>query len=130
MVPELARAEGIDPVTDPHWTVMGVTVKELDQLFPKGPAKIAARIAGIPKFFTFFGLDAIHKKRQEHIKIATVGNPGLHVATWLGGFPGMSSVLREGRGRPHHLHVNPTRDRVIRPCRRRSRVPTLEAWTS
>jgi dissimilatory sulfite reductase related protein len=27
----------------------GVTVKELYQLFPKGPAKMAARIAGIPK---------------------------------------------------------------------------------
>ena len=72
MVPELARAEGIDPVTDQHRTVIrfmraeyaekgtgptvrvlgktsGVTVKELYQLFPKGPAKIAARIAGIPK---------------------------------------------------------------------------------
>jgi len=27
----------------------GVTVKELYLLFPKGPAKVAARIAGIPK---------------------------------------------------------------------------------
>ncbi|MEI2653757.1 MAG: TusE/DsrC/DsvC family sulfur relay protein [Microthrixaceae bacterium] len=72
MAPELAAAEGIDPLTDQHWTVIrfmrkeyaekgtgptvrvlgktsGVTVKELYQLFPKGPAKIAARIAGIPK---------------------------------------------------------------------------------
>ena len=27
----------------------GVSVKELYELFPKGPAKIAAKIAGIPK---------------------------------------------------------------------------------
>lgn len=27
----------------------GVSVKELYQLFPKGPAKLAARLAGIPK---------------------------------------------------------------------------------
>ena len=27
----------------------GVPVKELYQLFPKGPAKLAAKIAGIPK---------------------------------------------------------------------------------
>lgn len=27
----------------------GVTVKELYQLFPKGPAKLAAKIGGIPK---------------------------------------------------------------------------------
>jgi tRNA 2-thiouridine synthesizing protein E len=27
----------------------GVSIKELYQLFPKGPAKTAAKIAGIPK---------------------------------------------------------------------------------
>jgi len=72
MAPELARREGIDDLSDAHWQVIrfmraeylakgtgptvrvlgktsGVSVKELYQLFPKGPAKIAARIAGIPK---------------------------------------------------------------------------------
>jgi peroxiredoxin family protein len=44
-------------------------------------------------FFTFFGLDVIHKKRQHGIKVATVGNPALHVPTWIGGFPGMSSLM-------------------------------------
>jgi peroxiredoxin family protein len=54
-----------------------------------------ARAEGIEAnlFFTFFGLDAIHKARHEHIKIATVGNPGLHLATMLGGLPGVSSVM-------------------------------------
>ncbi len=54
-----------------------------------------ARAEGIDAnlFFPFFGLDAIHKQRHDHIKLATVGNPGLHLATWLGGIPGMSSVM-------------------------------------
>ena len=40
-----------------------------------------ARAEGIEAslLFTFFGLDAIHKGRHEHIKLATVGNPG---CTW------------------------------------------------
>ena len=72
MAVEMAKADGIDPLTDKHWQVIhfmrkeyaekgtgptvrvlgktsGVTVKELYQLFPKGPAKLAARIGGIPK---------------------------------------------------------------------------------
>jgi len=72
MVPELATAAGIDALTDRHWQVIrfmrseyeakgtgptvrllgktsGVSIKELYQLFPNGPAKVAAKIAGIPK---------------------------------------------------------------------------------
>jgi peroxiredoxin family protein len=44
-------------------------------------------------FFTFFGLDAIHKVRHEHIKLSTVGNPGLHLATMVGGLPGVSTMM-------------------------------------
>ncbi len=67
----------------------------LDGIYPGLIMANGARAEGIEAnlFFTFFGLDAIHAKRHEHIKVATVGNPGMHVATWLGGFPGMSSVL-------------------------------------
>ena len=72
MAPELAARADIKELTDRHWQVLrfmrsayaekgtgptvrilgkasGVSVKELYQLFPKAPAKTAARIAGIPK---------------------------------------------------------------------------------
>ena len=53
-----------------------------------------ARMEGIDAnvFFTFFGLDVIRKDRQSRIKVATVGNPGMHMPTWLGGIPGMSAI--------------------------------------
>ena len=69
---EIARDNGIPTLTDRHWLVVrfmrdrylatgtapsirslgkesGVSVKELYELFPKGPAKLAAKIGGIPK---------------------------------------------------------------------------------
>jgi TusE/DsrC/DsvC family sulfur relay protein len=69
---EIARESGIEALTDRHWLVVrfmrdrylatgtapsiralgkesGVPVKELYELFPKGPAKLAAKIGGIPK---------------------------------------------------------------------------------
>ena len=54
-----------------------------------------ARAEGIEAnlFFTFFGLDAIHVDRHDHIKVATVGNPGLHIPTWAGGLPGVSALM-------------------------------------
>lgn len=53
-----------------------------------------ARAEGIEvdMFFTFFGLDAITKKRMDHLKVATVGNPGMHMPELVGAFPGMESM--------------------------------------
>jgi peroxiredoxin family protein len=67
----------------------------LDGVYPGLIMANGARAEGMEAdlFFTFFGLDAVHKARHEHMKIATVGNPGLHLATWAGGLPGVSSVM-------------------------------------
>ena len=83
---------------------MSATIERVSIIISKGslegvyPGLImanGARAEGIEAdlFFTFFGLDAIHKARHDHIKLATVGNPGLHFATLLGGLPGVSSVM-------------------------------------
>lgn len=52
-----------------------------------------ARMEGIEAeiFFTFFGLEAVQKKKLEHLHVATVGNPAMHIPTLLGGLPGMES---------------------------------------
>ena len=67
----------------------------LDGIYPALIMANGARAEGIEAnlFFTFFGLDAIHKERHEHIKMATVGNPGLHLATFAGGLPGVSTIM-------------------------------------
>lgn len=67
----------------------------LEGIYPGLIMANGARAEGIEAnlFFTFFGLDAIHKARHEHIKLATVGNPGLHVPTMVGGLPGVSTLM-------------------------------------
>jgi peroxiredoxin family protein len=64
----------------------------LEGIYPGLIMANGARMEGMEAnvFFTFFGLDAITKKRQDHIKVATVGNPGMHIPTIIGAIPGMS----------------------------------------
>jgi peroxiredoxin family protein len=72
-----------------------VSKGSLEGIYPGLIMANGARAEGIDVnvFFTFFGLDAIHRDRQAHVKVATTGNPGLHVPTWLGGLPGMSALM-------------------------------------
>ena len=53
-----------------------------------------ARMEGIEAemFFTFFGLEAIHNKKMDHLHVATVGNPAMHMPTMIGGLPGMEAL--------------------------------------
>jgi len=71
-----------------------VSKGSLEGIYPALIMANGARAEGMEAnlFFTFFGLDAIHKKRIEHIKVATVGNPGMHMATLVGALPGMSAI--------------------------------------
>src|ERR1700692_421508 len=65
----------------------------LEGVYPGLIMANGARMEGIEAsiFFTFFGLDAIIKKRMNSLKVATVGNPAMHMPTLLGALPGMSS---------------------------------------
>jgi peroxiredoxin family protein len=66
----------------------------LEGIYPGLIMANGARMEGIEAdlFFTFFGLDAIRKDRYEKVKVATVGNPGLHMPTLLGALPGFSAL--------------------------------------
>ncbi len=66
----------------------------LEGVYPGLIMANGARMEGIEAdlFFTFFGLDAIRKDRYEKIKVATVGNPGMHMPTWIGAVPGFSAL--------------------------------------
>jgi peroxiredoxin family protein len=71
-----------------------VSKGSLEGIYPALIMANGARMEGIEAdlFFTFFGLDAIRKDRFEKIKVATVGNPGMHMPTWLGALPGFSAL--------------------------------------
>lgn len=53
-----------------------------------------ARMEGIESeiFCTFFGLEMLQKTKMDHLHVATVGNPGLHIPTMIGGLPGMETL--------------------------------------
>lgn len=69
-----------------------VSKGSLEGIYPALILANGARMEGIDAdlFFTFFGLDAIRKDRQSKIRVATVGNPGMHMPTLVGAIPGMS----------------------------------------
>lgn len=65
-------------------------------------------------FFTFFGLDAITKKRMNKLHTAAVGNPGMRMPgglpfpTWMGGIPGVESgVTSMMKKRMEELDIPP-----------------------
>src|SRR5213595_1557255 len=86
------------PLTDEPATIEKVVIVvskgSLEGIYPALIMANGARMEGIEAdlFFTFFGLDAIRIDRYETIKVATVGNPGMHLPTWLGALPGLSAL--------------------------------------
>ena len=66
----------------------------LEGIYPGLIMANGARAEGMDAnlFFTFFGLDAVHRNRIDHIKVATVGNPAMHIPTLMGALPGMSAL--------------------------------------
>ncbi len=87
------RPAAVEPATIEKVAIV-VSKGSLEGIYPALIMANGARMEGIEAdlFFTFFGLDAIRKDRYEKIKVATVGNPGLHLPTLLGALPGFSAL--------------------------------------
>jgi peroxiredoxin family protein len=71
-----------------------VSKGSLEGVYPGLIMANGARMEGIEAdlFFTFFGLEAIRKDRYDKLKVATVGNPAMHMPTLLGALPGFSKL--------------------------------------
>jgi len=92
----MTAVETFTPVAKPTIEKVSIIVSRgsLDGVYPGLIMANGARMEGIEAdlFFTFFGLDAIRRDRYRKIKVATVGNPGMHLPTWLGALPGFSAI--------------------------------------
>jgi len=88
------QPQGASPQTIEKVSII-ISKGSLEGIYPGLIMANGARMEGIEAnlFFTFFGLDAINRAKHEHVKVATVGNPGLHLATWAGGIPGVSALV-------------------------------------
>jgi peroxiredoxin family protein len=92
--PDHLELEPPEPETIEKVSIV-VSKGSLEGIYPGLIMANGARMEGIEAdlFFTFFGLDAIRKDRLDKIKVATVGNPGLHMPTILGALPGFSWLV-------------------------------------
>ena len=92
-IEETTRPELSAPATIEKVSIV-ISKGSLEGIYPGLIMANGARMEGIEAdvFFTFFGLDAIRRDRQSRIKVATVGNPGMHMPTLLGAVPGMSAL--------------------------------------
>jgi len=43
-------------------------------------------------FFTFYGLDAVLKKKMDHLKVTALANPAMHMPNVVVGLPGMTAM--------------------------------------
>ena len=66
----------------------------LDMAYPGLILANAALMEGIDVtlFFTFWGLDIIHKKRMNELKFVAMGNPSTGIPNFVGGLPGMTNM--------------------------------------
>ena len=100
-VPDAQRAAEEAP--QPKRLALIVSKGTLDQAYPPLVMATTAASMGweVAIFFTFYGLDIMHKDRMPKLSVSPVGNPAMpppmkkvpvHIPTLIGALPGMSSA--------------------------------------
>ncbi len=93
----------------------------LEGIYPGLIMANGARMEGMEAslFFTFFGLYGVMEKSMDRLRVATVGNPAMHIPdakgfpmpTWLGAIPGMSAfATKMMKSEMEKLDIPPVRE--------------------
>ena len=72
-----------------------VTKGDLDEAYPALILGSTAASFGwkVNIFFTFYGLDIVHKKKHKNLKMSPLGNPSMNVPNILTVIPGMEKMV-------------------------------------
>ncbi|MFN2488696.1 MAG: DsrE/DsrF/DrsH-like family protein [Actinomycetota bacterium] len=100
-VPNVEAAPEVLP--QPKRLALIVSKGTLDQAYPPLVMATTAASMGweVAIFFTFYGLDIVHKGRMPKLSVSPVGNPAMpppmnkvpvHIPTLVGALPGMKSA--------------------------------------
>jgi len=91
----------------------------MDMVYPALMIATTAATMGkeVHMFFTFWGLQAVNKKKIGSLKVASVGNPGMPMPNIIGMIPGMTAMatrMMGGKIRSRRCPRSPTCSRWLR----------------
>ena len=87
----------------------------LDMAYPALMIATTAAAMGteVNVFFTFWGIDAINRKKVGSLKVSPVGNPGMPMPNIIGMLPGMTAMAtRMMNGKMKRVKMTPIPDMI------------------
>lgn len=112
---QMEHSDGIDAPKPIEKVSIIISKGSLEAVYPGLIMANGARMEGIEAtlFFTFFGLESVIDKKMDKLKVATVGNPAMHIPTMIGGLPGMSAIAtKKMKNEIEKLDIPPIREFV------------------
>jgi len=92
------------------------TKGSLDWAYPPLMLALQAAKKGweVAIFFTFYGLDIIHKRKNRRLQIATLGNPAMLMPNFVGAIPGITALATQMTRRRFRQSKVPPVDELLR----------------